>query len=109
MDFKEEFLAKLKKGSFDIGAEYLELGIEQIFDSKLLDEITAVKTLLAIYRVSRAFSERRFIKNIALFLNEYQNGNLSESDIEKFLLKLNKSKDRDKLLENLFILLRKYK
>ena len=69
--------------STDIIGDYLELGIDSILENEILKEIPIFKSLLSVGKISKNIRERNYLKNLAIFINELNSGNI---DAEKLRL-----------------------
>lgn len=101
-----EFNDSLIINSTDIIGDYLELGIDSILENEILKEIPIFKSLLSVGKISKNIRERNCLKNLAIFINELNSGNI---DAEKLRLhqeelKLN-SKKAEKELGRVLIIL----
>lgn len=63
--------SELRKTSLDLSLDYMELGIDQLFDSEIIDKIPVLKQIKFLYDVGSYFKKKRFVKNISIFLKEY--------------------------------------
>ena len=68
--------------SYIIG-DYLELGIDSILENDSLKEIPIIKTFLSIGKITKNIRERNLIKNLVIFLNELNSGNIDKEKLNK--------------------------
>ena len=82
-----EIVPKLKDSlvidSSDIVTDYLELGIDSILENDGLKEIPIIKTLISIGKVTKDIRERNMMKNLVIFLNELNSGNIDKEKLKK--------------------------
>ena len=91
-----EFNDSLIINSTDIIGDYLELGIDSILENEILKEIPIFKSLLSVGKISRNIRERNCLKNLAIFINELNSGNI---DAEKLRLHQEELKRNSKKAE----------
>lgn len=91
-----EFNDSLIINSTDIIGDYLELGIDSILENEILKEIPIFKSLLSVGKISKNIRERNCLKNLAIFINELNNGNI---DAEKLRLHQEELKRNSKKAE----------
>ena len=101
-----EFNNSLVIDSSDIVGDYLELGIDSILENDNLKEIPIVKTFLSAGIIIKNIRERNLIKNLIIFLNELNTGNIDEEKLKKHKEQLNQnSKKAEKELGRILIIL----
>jgi hypothetical protein len=89
--------------SLDLGVEYAELTIDEIFDSAF-QEVPIIKTLLAITKVGISIKERRFIKKLLVFLKEFHANKVNNNKLEEFKHNiLNDVKYKEKVMEHIVV------
>ena len=91
-----EFNDSLIINSTDIIGDYLELGIDSILENEILKEIPIFKSLLSVGKISKNIRERNCLKNLAIFINELNSGNI---DTEKLRLHQEELKRNSKKAE----------
>jgi hypothetical protein len=91
-----EFNDSLIINSTDIIGDYLELGIDSILENEILKEIPIFKSLLSVGKISKNIRERNYLKNLAIFINELNSGNI---DAEKLRLHQEELKRNSKKAE----------
>ena len=91
-----EFNDSLIINSTDIIGDYLELGIDSILENEILKEIPIFKSLLSVGKISKNIRERNCLKNLAIFINELNSGNI---DAEKLRLHQEELKRNSKKAE----------
>jgi len=91
-----EFNDSLIINSTDIIGDYLELGIDSILENEILKEIPIFKSLLSVGKISKNIRERNCLKNLAVFINELNSGNI---DAEKLRLHQEELKRNSKKAE----------
>ena len=87
-DIVPEFNDSLVIDSSDIIGDYLELGIDSILENDSLKEIPIIKTFLSIGKITKNIRERNLIKNLVIFLNELNSGNIDKEKLNKHKEKL---------------------
>lgn len=101
-----EFNNSLVIDSSDIVGDYLELGIDSILENENLKEIPIVKTFLSVGRITKNIRERNLIKNLIIFLNELNSGNVDKEKLQNHKQQLNQNpKKAEKELGRILIIL----
>lgn len=101
-----EFNDSLVIDSTDIVSDYLELGIDSVLDSELAKNIPILKTLISIGKISKNVRERNYMKNLAIFINELNSGNIDNEKLKNHQEKLrNNPKVAEKELGRILIIL----
>ena len=78
-----EFNDSLVIDSSDIMGDYLELGIDSILENDSLKEIPIIKTFLSVGKIAKNIRERNLIKNLIIFLNELNSGNIDKEKLNR--------------------------
>lgn len=105
-DIVPEFNDSLVINSSDIIGDYLELGIDSILENDSLKEIPIVKTILSIGKITKNIRERNLIKNLVIFLNELNSGNIDKEKLNKHKEELRQNhKKAEKELGRVLIIL----
>lgn len=92
--------------SSDIVTDYLELGIDSILENDSLKEIPIIKTLISIGKVTKDIRERNMMKNLVIFLNELNSGNIDKEKLNKHKEELKQNhKKAEKELGRVLIIL----
>lgn len=78
-----EFNDSLLIDSSDIMGDYLELGIDSILENDSLKEIPIIKTFLSVGKIAKNIRERNLIKNLVIFLNELNSGNIDKEKLNR--------------------------
>ena len=101
-----EFNDSLVIDSSDMIGDYLELGIDSILENDSLKEIPIIKTFLSVGRITKNIRERNLLKNLVIFLNELNTGNIDSEVLKKHKEQLNQnSKKAAKELGRILIIL----
>lgn len=101
-----EFNDSLVIDSSDIISDYLELGIDSILDNDSLKEIPIIKTFIGIGKITKSIRERNLMKNLAIFINELNSGNIDKEKLKKHKEELNQNpKKAEKELGRILIIL----
>lgn len=101
-----EFKDSLIIESTNIISDYLELGVDSILDNECLKEIPIVKTFISIGKITKDIGERNLLKNLVIFLNELNKGNIDKEKLKKYkeVLSNNPKKSEKELGRALIIL-----
>ncbi len=101
-----EFNDSLIINSTDIIGDYLELGIDSILENEILKEIPIFKSLLSVGKISKNIRERNCLKNLAIFINELNSGNIDAEKLRLYQEELKRnSKKAEKELGRVLIIL----
>lgn len=100
------FKDSLFSPTYEIVAEYAEIGIDALLDSDVLKGIPVVGTLSAICKVGYNIHERNLLKQTLRFIIEFNSGTLSQEKIDEYRYELeNNYKKAEKELGRVLILL----
>jgi len=105
---QEEFSNELVTKSSDLAIDYLQLGLDTVFNSTILEEVPVVKTIAATYKMGLAIKERFFAKKLLAFIVDLRNGTCDESRKNKFITKMQDSGYRHKVTETLLVFIDSY-
>lgn len=100
---------ELKETSLDLTEDYINMGINQLVESELIKELPIVKNLKLLYDVGSFFKHRRFIKNICVFLKEYNYENIDDEKKDKFIQQLEDKKEQYRIIDFLLLYLESIK
>ena len=101
-----EFNDSLVIDSSDIVSDYLELGIDSILENDNLKEIPIIKTIISVGKIAKNIRERNLIKNLAIFLNELNSGDIDKDKLTKHKEELKQNhKKAEKELGRVLIIL----
>lgn len=101
-----EFNDSLVIDSSDIVGDYLELGIDSILENDSLKEIPIIKTFISVGKITKSIRERNLIKNLVIFINELNSGNIDKEKLKKHKEELNQNpKKAEKELGRILIIL----
>ena len=101
-----EFNDSLVIDSSDIVSDYLELGIDSILDNDSLKEIPIIKTFIGVGKITKSIRERNLMKNLVIFINELNSGNIDKEKLKKHKEELNQNpKKAEKELGSILIIL----
>lgn len=67
----------------DLAIDYLDIGLDVVTDSEIIEVIPVVKTFVSLYKGTMSIKERFFAKKLMIFASEIYNGNVPESEINK--------------------------
>lgn len=96
---------ELRKTSLDLSLEYMEIGIDKLFESEIAEKIPVLKQIKHIYDIGSYFKQRRFVKNIAIFLKEYSIESVCEEKRETFIQSLEDKKKQVKIIDYIMVYL----
>ncbi len=65
----------------DLAIDYLDIGLDMITDSDIIEAIPVVKTFVSLYKGTMSIKERFFAKKLMIFASEIYNGNVPENEI----------------------------
>lgn len=90
----------------DILNDYIELGIDSILENETLKDIPIAKTIVGAGKIIYDIRERKLLKNLIVFLNELNSGNIDRKKLEDYnkVLNENPKKAEKELGRVLFIL-----
>lgn len=101
-----EFNNSLVINTSDVIQDYMEIGIDSLFENELAKQVPIIKTLVGIAKVGKDLSERNFTKNLIIFLNELNSGTIDREKLIKHQEKLNNdAKLAEKELGRILIIL----
>lgn len=78
-----EFNDSLIIDSADLVGDYLELGIDSVLDNEIAKEIPVLKSLISVGKITRSIRERNYMKNLVIFLNELNSGDIDIKKLKK--------------------------
>ena len=111
-EYKGELITSFNKAIFenirDLGVDYSELGLDALTESEILKEVPFLSTVLRLGSIGISIRDRIFMKNVLIFIEQLNNGTLSEEEKEKHRKKLEHNpKHAKKELEVILIYLEK--
>ncbi len=74
--------------TYEIVAEYAEIGIDALLDSEVLKGIPMVGTLSSLCKVGYNLHERNLIKQTLAFIKEFNSGSISQEKLDEHREKL---------------------
>ena len=77
--------------SSDVVSDYLELGIDSIFDNDILKDIPIIKTFIGAGKITKSIRERNLMKNLAIFINELNSGKIDKEKLNRHREELRKN------------------
>lgn len=110
----ENIIYEIEKTIFDdplsdLAIDYLDIGLDMILDSEIIEAIPVVKTFVSLYKGTMSIKERFFAKKLMIFASEIYSGQVSEEEIEKRKIAIkNNEKWVKKEIENIVIFLDKF-
>lgn len=91
-DLTLSFNDSLLLNTSDILKDYAELGIDSVLDAGVLKDIPIISTIFGVSKVINSVHERNLIKNLLLFLNELNSGNIDKEKLTNYKARLNSNK-----------------
>ena len=105
-DLTISFNDSLLLNTSDILKDYAELGIDSVLDTGVLKDIPIISTIFGVSKVINSVHERNLIKNLLLFLNELNSGNIDKEKLTNYKARLNSDKkEAEKELGRVLIIL----
>lgn len=105
-DLTLSFNDSLLLNTSDILKDYAELGIDSVLDAGVLKDIPIISTIFGVSKVINSVHERNLIKNLLLFLNELNSGNIDKEKLTNYKARLNSNKkEAEKELGRVLIIL----
>lgn len=95
--------------TYDIVADYAEIGLDALLDNEVLKEIPVVKTLSSICKIGYNLHERNLIKQTLTFVKEFNSGSISQEKLTEHRKKLEENpKEAEEELGRILIILGKH-
>ena len=92
--------------TYEIVAEYAEIGIDALLDNEVLKGIPVVSTLSSICKIGYNLHERNLIKQTLAFITEFNSGSISQGQLNEHREKLEANpKEAEKELGRVLIIL----
>jgi hypothetical protein len=89
-------------------SDFIEIGIDAIFDNDALKSIPFVSTVVGLCKVGVNIHERNLLRQTAIFIEEFNNGNIDIKRLEKYRKELEENPEKaEKELGRVLILLGK--
>ena len=63
---------------YHLAAEYIEIGIDEVLENNVLQEIPVMNTISTAYKVGLNIRERNLAKQTLAFLRGFNNGSISQ-------------------------------
>lgn len=83
----DNFIVQLGKDIFeqngDLCQDYLQLGLDEVLDSKILENIPVVKTFVSLIKTVNTVQERFFAQKLLIFATSIHRGTVSEGELTK--------------------------
>ena len=94
--------------TYEIVAEYAEIGIDALLENEVLKEIPVVGTLSSLCKVGYNLHERNLIKQTLAFITEFNSSSISQEKLDEHREKLEENpKEAEKELSRVLIILGK--
>jgi len=95
---------ELVETTVDLQIDYLELGLDSVFDDNILKDIPFVKTIYSLAKIGYNLKERFFVKKMLLFLKEFHNRTIDPMKLQEFKEEFqNDRKYRNKVTEMIMV------
>lgn len=101
----QKFRDSLALDASEIAQDYVELGIDSIVDNEVIKNIPIVKSLVSAGKIINSIYERNLAKNLLIFLNELNSGNIDKEKLNKHINVLKNPKQSEKELGRFLIIL----
>ena len=100
-----KFKDSLILNTSDILQDYAELGIDSFLDNDFVKSIPIVKSILSAKKIINNLTERNLLKNLVIFINELNSGNVDKKKLKEHIKKLNDPTTSEKELGRFLIIL----
>lgn len=91
--------------SSDLSRDYLEIGIDSIYEGDIINEIPIIKSLYSFYKIGASLINRHNIKKNLIFLRQFKENKVSKENLTYFKKKFeNNPEHREKVLEMILLL-----
>jgi len=95
---------ELIETTVDLQVDYLELGLDSVFDDAIIKDIPFVKTIYSLAKIGYNIKERLFVKKMLLFLKEFYTRTVDPGKLHEFREKFkNDQKYRNKVTEMIIV------
>ena len=91
--------------SSELIQDYAEIGIDSFLDNEIVKEIPIIKSAILAKKIFNNITERNLLKNLAIFINELNSGNIDKEKLEEHRRKLDNPKEAEKELGRFLIIL----
>ena len=82
MSLENSFIETVfKSGGIDIGTDMLEIGLDQLVESDVLKEVPIIGTLTKLGKIAVSVNDRRLLKSALVFVQNINNGNVSDAKV----------------------------
>lgn len=98
---------ELISNSSDILIDISEIGLDNILDEGLINDIPLLKTVASVCKIGLNIRERHFAKKLISFINNYRNGEIDTEEYNTFLAKMENCKFKNNVTETIIICLDK--
>ncbi len=99
------FKNSLVINSVDILQDYAEIGIDSFIDNEIVKSIPIIKSVVSARRIINSISDRKLLRNMAIFIIELNSGNVNKEKLEKHIKSLEDSKKAEKELGRFLMIL----
>ncbi|SHJ12957.1 hypothetical protein [Clostridium magnum] len=103
LSLTESFSKELIKESQDPVLDIAEIGLDSIFDSKLIDEVPVLKSIAAVCKIGLNIRDRYFANKILSFINEFKKNKLDEKKYNEFKTKMENQDYKSKVTETIIV------
>jgi len=91
-----------------LGIDFMEIGLEALFDDEIVKEIPIVKSVFAVGKTAIAIRNRHLLKKTLVFIQEMKSGKLDQERFEDYKKKLNNDKYKEQEIERVIIILDRF-
>lgn len=105
----ESFSNSIKKESISCLTDIAEAGLDSITNDGFLTNVSLISTVISIYKIGNTIRERTYLKNLAVFIDEFNRGVIDEEDRLIHIKKhCTNEKNLKKELEYIILLIDRY-
>ena len=79
---------------YHLAAEYIEIGIDEVLENNVLQEIPVMNTISTAYKVGLNIRERNLAKQTLAFLRGFNNGSISQEQLNAHREELESNPDK---------------
>ncbi len=79
---------------YHLAAEYIEIGIDEVLENNVLQEIPVMNTISTAYKIGLNIRERNLAKQTLAFLRSFNNGSISQEQLDAHREELESNPDK---------------
>jgi len=100
------FSNELFNQSFDMGVDYLEIGLDNFFTDGVIQQIPIVKSMHSLFKIFGSIREFDLTKKLLAFVKAVNSGTIDTEKLEEYKSRFYKDKHfRDKQIEHIIVIL----